>query len=266
MKKKLILVLAVCLSGFAGYSQTIYDFPIDKHDFGVIEEGVIASYEFEFINGGKDTLNLKRENVRPSCGCTTPKLTEGSIAPGGKGKITAEYNTMGRVGAFTKTINIFDSTSIIKVLTIKGIVIKKEEKPVLTEAQLKKAAKITIDKKENNFGKIEKGQMVSYRFTVKNTGKDSLKITSGQSACGCINYKLFVKENSSTTYVLPGKTATLEITYTPQGTGKNRDLVTLFTNDPQNPRIALVLTADVVESLIEKSPVKQDNSGSPFMK
>lgn len=265
-RKMIFLVTLFMAANFATYGQGTYDFPVDKHDFGVIEEGEIATYEFQFTNTGEGPIVLKRENVRPSCGCTTPKLTEGAVAPGSKGTITTEYNSTGRVGTFNKTIHIFDSTSIVKVLTIKGIVIKKEEKPALSEAQLKKAPKLTTDKTENSFGKIERGQMVTYKFNLKNSGKDTLKITSAQTACGCINHKLYSKDNSVISYILPGKSAVLELTYNPPATGKNRDIITLFTNDPQHPRIPYVLTADVVESLIEKSPVKQDNGGSPFQK
>ena len=74
------------------------------------------------------------------------------------------------------------------------------------------------------------------------------------------------KDNAATAFVLPGKSATLEISYSPLATGKNRDIITFFTNDPANPRIPVVLTAEVVDSLIEKSPVKQGDQGSPFQK
>ncbi|MBX9851719.1 MAG: DUF1573 domain-containing protein [Cytophagaceae bacterium] len=266
MKKLFYVLIASFALSTTSYAQGVYDFPVDKHDFGVIDEGTIATFEFKFTNTGKDSLNLKRENIRPSCGCTTPKVTEGRIAPGSQGVITAEYNSAGRIGPFTKTIHVFDSTAIVKVLTIKGIVVKKEEVPTLTDAQLKKSPKATFDKTENSFGKIERGQMVTCKFNLKNTGKDTLKITSAQSACGCINYKLYSKDNAPINYVLPGKSAIVEVTYNPQGTGINRDIVTLFTNDLATPRIALTLKADVVESLIEKSPVKSDEIGSPFQK
>lgn len=267
--KKLLLAAAFAFSASIGaYSQGIYNFPEDKYDFGVIEEGVIASHEFDFTNSGHDSLHLKRELVRPSCGCTTPKLTEGSIAPGAKGKITAEYNSMGRVGTFNKTINIFDSTNaILKVLTIKGTVIKKEEAPKLTEAQLKKASKVSIDKHEHNFGKIEKGQSLTAKFQIKNSGKDTLKLSNAQVACGCVTYKLLSgKDNANTTFILPGKSAVLEVVYSPLATGKNRDIITFFTTDPSNPRLPITLIADVVESIMEKSPVKQNDQGSPFQK
>jgi len=277
MIRKLALVTTLAIATtFTAFSQGIYNFPEDNYDFGVIEEGEIASHEFEFSNTGKDSIKLKRENIRPSCGCTTPKVTEGSIAPGSKGKITAEYNTNGRVGNFVKTINIFEDNNILKVLTIKGIVIKKEEVQTspntatdkkASKAANKKEPKISLDKKDYFFGKIEKGQMVTTKFTVKNIGKDTLKINSVQAACNCINHKLVSgKDNAAVTFVLPGKSATLELTYNPQSKGKARDVVTLFTNDPSNKRVPIALTADVVESLIEKSPVKQDDQGSPFQK
>jgi archaellum component FlaG (FlaF/FlaG flagellin family) len=267
MKRLMLTTALILIVSALSFSQGNYEFLYDKHDFGVIEEGVIATYEFEFTNTGKDSLFLKRENVRPSCGCTTPKLTEGKIAPGAKGVITAEYNTIGRVGAFNKTIHIFDSTNIVKVLTIKGIVVKKEETPVASEAQMKKSSQAEVDKTEHGFGKIERGQIVSYKFNIKNTGKDTLKISSAQSACSCINYRLAnPKDMSTIQYVLPGKSAVLEINYNPSATGKNRDIVTLFTNDPSKKRIPIILTADVVETLIEKSPVKQEDFGSPFQK
>jgi hypothetical protein len=277
MIRKLALVTTLAIAAtFSAFSQGIYNFPEDNYDFGVIEEGEIAAHEFEFSNTGKDSIKLKRENIRPSCGCTTPKVTEGSIAPQGKGKITAEYNTNGRVGNFVKTINIFEDNNIVKVLTIKGIVIKKEEaQPSVTTEAGKKVAKvadkkepkISLDKKDHYFGKIEKGQMVTSKFTVKNVGKDTLKINSAQAACNCINHKLISgKDNATVTYILPGKSATLEVTYNPQSKGKARDVLTLFTNDPTNKRVPIALTADVVESLIEKSPVKQDDQGSPFQK
>src|SRR6478736_2416206 len=116
MRKLILTTTLAVASTFATFAQGNYQFQEDKFDFGVIEEGTIASHEFDFTNSGKDSLKLKRENIRPSCGCTTPQVTEGSIAPGDKGKITAEYNSMGRPGVFNKTINIFDSTNVVKVI------------------------------------------------------------------------------------------------------------------------------------------------------
>lgn len=91
------------------------------HDFGTIQEGPGAEYEFEFTNTGKEPIIIS--NVSASCGCTTPSYSKDPVLPGKKGKIKALYNTQGRVAPFTKTISI-TSNAGIKVLTIKGEVEK----------------------------------------------------------------------------------------------------------------------------------------------
>lgn len=96
-------------------------FKMDSHDFGTIAEGPAADYEFEFTNTGKEPMTI--QNVQASCGCTTPSYSKEPIAPGKSGKIKASYNTVGRPGAFTKSITV-TSNAGVKVLTIKGTVEK----------------------------------------------------------------------------------------------------------------------------------------------
>lgn len=97
-------------------------FAEDLHDFGKINEGVIAEYEFKFTNTGNQPLLIT--NVRPSCGCTTPSYTKEPIAPGKSGVIKVSYNSVNRPGTFTKSITV--TTNVegdAQVLFIKGEVI-----------------------------------------------------------------------------------------------------------------------------------------------
>jgi hypothetical protein len=96
-------------------------FGTESHDFGTIAEGPAGEYEFEFKNTGKEPLTI--ETVHASCGCTTPSYSKEPIAPGKSGKIKASYNTVGRPGAFTKSITV-TSNAGTKVLTIRGTVEK----------------------------------------------------------------------------------------------------------------------------------------------
>ena len=243
------------MSGISCFGQVLFDFSSDEHDFGVIEEGVKLTHSFEFSNNGIDTIHLKQEtrDVRPGCSCTASEYTTEAIPAGGNGFIKAGYDTQGRLGTFIKTITVSQKGTPYKTLTIKGIVIKKEEKPTLSEAQLKKASRADIDKTDHGFGKIERGQMVTYKFDIKNTGKDTLKIISYNSACNCIKYKLInVKDQAEEKYVLPGKTVHLELNYSPYfpttlSDNRLMDLITLFTNDPKNPKIELSLQSEIVE-------------------
>lgn len=96
------------------------------HNFGNVIEGQIARYDFKFTNTGTDPLILS--NVQASCGCTSPKWPREPIAPGASAVVTAEYNSSGRPGNFTKNIFVYSNGGDV-TLTITGIVVKEPEKP-----------------------------------------------------------------------------------------------------------------------------------------
>ncbi|WP_018344094.1 DUF1573 domain-containing protein [Cytophaga aurantiaca] len=290
MFKKIVVLVALAASTmgvtFAQQSNN-FNFPIDKFDFGVINEGEQATHTFEFYNTGKDTILLKQENVRASCGCTTPSFSTDAILPGQKGVITASFNSSGRPGVFQKTVTVYYKDEIVKMLNIKGIVEPITAAPAPNQTQApapaahtdgshahapahvddKKSAKIVLEKHAVNYGKIERSQKGVYSMKITNAGKDTLFISKSASACSCTSFKL-KKEKAvdEITYVLPGKTARLEITYSPAADGYNRDIITLYTNDPANARVSIPLEAEVVESLQQKNMLQEggNNGGAPF--
>lgn len=73
------------------------------HDFGANPQGTPVSCEFIFKNVGTEPLVL--QNVKASCGCTTPFWPKEPIMPGQESKIEAKYN-MARAGNFSKTITV----------------------------------------------------------------------------------------------------------------------------------------------------------------
>lgn len=97
-----------------------------SHSFGNIIEGQIARYDFKFVNTGTEPLILS--NVSASCGCTTPKWPREAIAPGKSAVITAEYNSQGRPGTFTKSIFAKSNGGDVTI-TISGNVVKEPEQP-----------------------------------------------------------------------------------------------------------------------------------------
>lgn len=102
------------------------DFPSMKHDFGKITEGEVVAHTFTFKNTGDNPLKV--ENVKPSCGCTTPDWTRQEIAPGGEGFIKVEFDSKGKSGQTTKTVTVTSNTPERNtVLTFTGEVIKPAE-------------------------------------------------------------------------------------------------------------------------------------------
>ncbi len=90
-----------------------------EHQYGTIMKGADGNCEFTFTNEGNEPLIL--QNVKASCGCTTPSYTQKPVMPGQTGTIKVHYNT-NSVGAFSKTVtvtsNAVDNPRV--VLRIKG--------------------------------------------------------------------------------------------------------------------------------------------------
>ncbi|MFN8415364.1 MAG: DUF1573 domain-containing protein [Cytophagaceae bacterium] len=266
LSSSLFLICAIVFSTLAQTDNKGFDFPVDKFDFGMVKEGDLATHTFEFTNTGKDTIVLGPQNVRASCGCTTPSYTTTPILPGQKGVITAQFNSSGRPGPFIKNVMVYYKDDLVKMLTIKGIV-DNYVAPVPTADQIKTSSKIVLEKNNLNIGKVERGQKGLYSIKVTNQGKDTLFIKDGKVACNCISYKLYKEKSSDViTYILPGKSARLEFTYAPTADGYNRDVITLVTNDVAHERISLAMDATVVESLQPNSIIQEDNTTTPFSK
>lgn len=123
--KKLIALFALVLGfAFTSNAQGALKFKQEKHDFGTITEGTVATYSFEFTNTGKTPVVIS--NVQPSCGCTTPDWTREPVMPGKTGKVTASYNSAGRPGNFNKTVTVMNNGQVSQiVLSIQGNVAAK---------------------------------------------------------------------------------------------------------------------------------------------
>lgn len=263
MKKTLFrpfLALAViALSASVSLAQGDLKFKTDNHDFGKVEEGTQAVHKFEFTNVGNEPVVIS--NVQASCGCTTPSWTKDPVMPGKTGEITASYNSTGRPGVFNKTITVTSNAKTPSVvLSLKGEVNPKASKPAPTEEELKNSPTAVLNKVQHTFGKMERNQTASHKFTLMNTGQSDLKVEQIQSACACVSYTL------SKPAVKPGETAQLELKYTPRkaSQGVGSEVVTLHTNDLNKPTLSLTLQANVVESLASQSALKEQKPAVPF--
>ncbi|HKJ41927.1 MAG TPA: DUF1573 domain-containing protein, partial [Sunxiuqinia sp.] len=103
------------------------NFATQEHDFGTFkEEAGPQTFDFKFKNEGSAPLILN--NVRASCGCTTPQWTRDPIAPGQNGLIKVSYNPAHRPGPFNKTVTVSsNAVNPTVVLRIKGTVIEHEK-------------------------------------------------------------------------------------------------------------------------------------------
>jgi hypothetical protein len=107
----------------AQFEKPVISFLATDHDFGNIKESDgKASTVFEFTNTGRVPLII--QNVRTSCGCTSPEWTREPLVPGQSGKITVAFDPRSRPGPFNKTITITcNAEPAVYTLAIKGNVI-----------------------------------------------------------------------------------------------------------------------------------------------
>ncbi len=90
-----------------------------EHDFGVMDEGDVVTYYFEFTNTGAEPLIL--DKCKGSCGCTVPQCPKNPIAPGESGSIEVKFNSKGKKNKQTKKVTVTANTDPAQtILTIKA--------------------------------------------------------------------------------------------------------------------------------------------------
>jgi hypothetical protein len=73
-------------------------------DAGIVARGTKVVHEFVLHNRGVQMMAIRE--VRPSCGCTVVSY-DPSIPPGGDGRVRAELDTEGLMGAIAKEVTVF---------------------------------------------------------------------------------------------------------------------------------------------------------------
>jgi len=147
MKRFLTLITLLSACYFAG-AQTSTTSPEEvvqlkekEYDFGKIPQGKPVYYTFHIVNTGLTPLKL--DDVKASCGCTSPEWSQDAIAPGATAEIRVGFNAAVE-GPFNKGITITYNTNQNKQLTIKGLVWKAPEGAAPANASVQFLKKQTL--------------------------------------------------------------------------------------------------------------------------
>ncbi len=90
--------------------------------------------------------------------------------------------------------------------------------------------------------------MVKHTFTIKNTGQGYLDITGVKTSCGCTTGQ------PSKMHVAPGETSDIAVSFdTHFQKGHQVRTITAFTNDPDNPQVAMTMQG-IVKKQVEAVP------------
>lgn len=125
-------------------------------------------------------------------------------------------------------------------------------------------AKVNVDQKTHDWGQIAySGGNVSKTFTIKNTGTDVLRLTNIKTSCDCTKAQVTIDGKNSPFFsmhstsswvgeVAAGKEASLTVIFDPAfhgptGVGPMERLISVQTNDINNPNLEFSLKGVVVK-------------------
>jgi len=86
----------------------VMEFEQVKHDFGTVVQGEKVAHTFKFTNAGGSDLVIS--NASATCGCTVPTWSKKPVKPGDQGSVEVVFNSSGRTGSVSKTVNILANT------------------------------------------------------------------------------------------------------------------------------------------------------------
>ena len=116
-------------------------------------------------------------------------------------------------------------------------------------SESRKAPAISILRNEASIGECIAGTTVRVSYDIRNTGDADLSVTNVGASCGCL-----APERSWPERLGPGESGTIKLTIdTWAFSGRVKKPLTVFCNDPNQPRATLWLTGQV-EKVLELKP------------
>lgn len=143
----------------------------EKYDFGSIKQGESVEHTFTFKNTGTEPLVIS--NVAATCGCTVPEWSKEPVMPGKAGKVTAKFNSAGKMGQQNKPLTISSNNGAGNVVvTLVGTVT--DPAATATAATMTAAAPMMEAKATS----VEKGKIKTKN--AKTGKKEKVKMTEGK--------------------------------------------------------------------------------------
>jgi hypothetical protein len=255
--KRLFLVSSILLLGLSlkgQYMQTKIQINPVEHDFGVFkEDGGKQSFDFIVTNKGNNPLII--QNVTASCGCTTPEWTRMPIPPGGKGKVTAIYDPVGRPGVFNKTLTVYsNAVPQASILTIKGEVTPRPK--TVEELFTFQVGSVRFQSNQLAFSEVKKNSKKSQVMEIVNTSKAAVKVGFDVLPAH-LTLKLIPE------ILQPGQKGKIEGIYDGtknQNWGFASDMIKIKINEVVQGDILLYVSANLVEDFSALTPEELANA------
>jgi hypothetical protein len=181
----------------------------------------------------------------------TIKATPETLKPGQKGLIEGTYDA-------TKNSGWGNVSDMVKV-KLNGVVQENvyfyisanlvEDFSSMTKEEMLNAPVFKLETNAVDLGKIKGSTQNDVEFKFTNSGKNDLFIRHVRATCGCTA----VQQGSQGVGIKPGQSSSIKATFNSGGySGKVTKAIYVYTNDPKNSEVVLMLNADVEQQAVPK--------------
>ncbi len=202
----------------------------------------------QVINTSTEPVKIEFEGVPAHL---TLKSNPETLKPGQKGIIEGTYDA-------TKNAGWGNVSDMVKI-KLNGVVQENlfyyvsanlvEDFSSLSKEELENAPVFKVEATTVDLGKIKGGTQNEVEFKFKNEGKSDLLIRFIRSTCGCTA----VQQGNQGVGIKPGESSSIKAVFNSGSySGKVTKAIYVYTNDPKNSEVVLMLTADVEQP----APVK----------
>lgn len=196
--------------------------------------------DFQIVNAGSKAIAYNGKYVGPAY--IKVDVTPKSLAPGAKGNVKVSYNgkLKGKYGFQSDNIEIYTDDDLNPVKSFSVYATLEDYFPKLTAEELAKAPQLKLAATELDFGRLNRGTEAVREISITNNGKKELQIKSLQGNCVC------VKASAAKTSLKPGESTVVTVTFdSQQRSGTQQKELKVYSNDPQNPVVRILLAAYV---------------------
>ena len=197
----------------------------------------------QIVNTSDKDATVEFLNLPPHL---TLKIKPETLKPGQKGVVEGVYDGSKNAG--------WGNVSDMVKLKVNGVTQENvyyyisanlvEDFSNLTKAEMDNAPVFKIASTTVDIGKMKGSEQKEAEFKFQNTGKRDLIIRQVRSTCGCTA----VQQNGDGV-VKPGEWSAIKATFSSGGySGKVTKVVYVYTNDPRNSEVTLMLNADVEQA------------------
>ena len=176
----------------------------------------------------------------------TLKITPATLGPGQKGVIEGTYDgtknsDWGGVSDMVRVrINGINQENVFYYISANLV----EDFSNLTRTEIDNAPVFKIASSTIDIGKMKGTELKDVEFRFQNTGKSDLIIRHIRSTCGCTAI-----QQGGDSVVKPGEWSSIKATFNAGGiSGRVTRTIFVYTNDPQNSEVTLMLNADVEQA------------------